>query len=180
MFSLSFSSLVPWLGLVLLLAGLAALVWALRARRASGLPKGRIIYTDASGWQRAARPLFSRQYQLTGKPDYLVRDGQAVIPVEVKSSRAPAGGPREGHVLQLAAYCLLVKETERTRPAYGIVRYADQTFRVDNTTALEQTLLSTLSAMRGDLARGYSRRSHADPVRCRRCGFHDACDERLT
>jgi CRISPR-associated exonuclease Cas4 len=172
-------NLLVLLALILLLVGVVALMWSRRARRATGLPGGKVIYTDASRWQRAERPLFSRRHQLTGKPDYLVREGRAIIPVEVKSSRAPAEGPRAGHVLQLAAYCLLVEETEGVRPTYGIVKYADETFRVDNTAELRRTLLSTLDAMRRDLDRGKSRRSHTDAAHCRRCGVRAACDERL-
>jgi len=170
---------LSWLALVLVLIGVAALVWSRRTRRATGLPAGQIVYADTSRWQRAERSLFSRQHQLTGKPDYVVREGRALIPVEVKSTRAPTDGPREGHALQLAAYCLLVEETEGVRPAYGIVKYADETFRVNNTAELRRTLLSTLDAMRRDLNRGKSRRSHADAARCRRCSVRAACDERL-
>jgi len=167
------------LALILLLVGVVALMWSRRARSATGLPGGQVIYADTSRWQRAERPLFSRQHQLTGKPDYLVREGRGIIPVEVKSSRAPSDGPRAGHVLQLAAYSLLVEETEGVRPAYGIIKYADEAFRVDNTAELRRTLLSTLDAMRRDLDRGQSHRSHTDAARCRRCGVHAACDERL-
>lgn len=172
-------NLLVWLALFLLVVGVVAMVWSRRTRQTTGLPAGRILYADTSRWQRAERPLFSRQYQLAGKPDYLVREGRAVVPVEVKSSRAPADGPRAGHILQLAAYCLLVEETEGARPAYGIVRYADKAFRVDNTPALRRTLLLTLDAMQRDMTRGGSHRSHADPARCRRCGVRAACDERL-
>jgi len=172
-------NLLMWLALILLLVGIAAIVLARRARQATGLPTGRVVYADTSRWQRAARPLFSRQHRLTGKPDYLVREGRAIIPVEVKSSRAPAGGPRESHMLQLAAYCLLVEEMERVRPAYGIVKYADEAFRVDNTPALRRALTETLDTMRRDLARGGAQRSHSDPARCRRCGVRAACDEKL-
>jgi len=167
------------LALILLLVGVVVLMWSRRARRATGLPSGKIIYADTSRWQRTERPLFSQQHQLTGKPDYVVREGRTIIPVEVKSLRAPSDGPRAGHVLQLAAYSLLVEEAEGVRPAYGIVKYADEAFRVDNTAELRRTLLSTLDAMRRDLNRGKSRRSHADPARCRRCGVRAACDERL-
>lgn len=167
------------LALVLLIIGMAAIVLSRRARREAGLPAGQVIYSDTSRWQRAERPLFSRQHQLAGKPDYLVREGRALIPIEVKSSRAPASGPRQGHILQLAAYCLLVEETEGVRPAYGLIQYADQTFRVDNTPELVRALLATLDAMRRDMARGQSHRSHHDPARCHRCGVRAACEERL-
>jgi CRISPR-associated exonuclease Cas4 len=168
------------LALFLLLVGIAAILWSRRAKRAAGLPAGQVIYADTSRWQRAERPLFSREHQLTGKPDYLVRGNRAIVPVEVKSSRTPADGPREGHLLQLAAYCLLVEETEGVRPTFGIIKYADEAFRVDNTPELDRALLATLDAMRRDLARGQAQRSHADPARCRRCGVRAACDERLT
>jgi CRISPR-associated exonuclease Cas4 len=168
-----------WPALVLLIIGMAAIVLSRRARSGAGLPQGQVVYSDTSRWQRAERPLFSRRHQLTGKPDYVVREGRALIPVEVKSSRAPASGPRQGHVLQLAAYCLLVEETEGARPAYGLIRYTDQTFRVDNTPELGRALLSTLDAMRRDMARGKSHRSHQDAARCRRCGVRAACKERL-
>jgi CRISPR-associated exonuclease Cas4 len=173
-------NLLVWLALILLLVGIAAIVFSRRTRSTTGLPPGRVVYADTSRWQRAARPLFSRQHQLTGKPDYLVREGRAIIPAELKSSRAPADSPRASHILQLAAYCLLVEETEGVRPAYGIIKYADEAFRVDNTPALRQALVKTLEAMRRDLARGGAHRSHADPARCRRCGVRAACDERLT
>ena len=167
------------LALALLIFGMAAILLSRRARSEAGLPQGQVVYSDTSRWQRAERPMFSRQHQLAGKPDYVVREGRTLIPVEVKSSRAPASGPRQGHVLQLAAYCLLAQETEGTRPAYGLIRYADQTFRVDNTPELYRALLATLDAMRSDMARGKSRRSHQDPARCRRCGVRAACKERL-
>jgi len=90
---------------------LAVLLWlaARWLRRHSGLPAGQVIYSDTGAWRRNDRTLFAPAYQLIGKPDYLVRRGDEITPVEVKSGRAPRR-PWEGHVLQLAAYCLLVEE----------------------------------------------------------------------
>ena len=81
--------MAPWFFFLLAL-GLLLLWLAQRGRARSGLPQGRVVYTDTGGWNRLERPLFSREFLLTGKPDYLVADGADVIPVEVKSSRAPA------------------------------------------------------------------------------------------
>ncbi|MGH2524206.1 MAG: CRISPR-associated protein Cas4, partial [Anaerolineales bacterium] len=74
-------------GIPLLLLFFALLLWLLarRARAASGLPEGKIVYTDMGGWGRPERPLFSARLQLAGKPDYLVREREAYVPVEVKS-----------------------------------------------------------------------------------------------
>jgi len=164
---------------VLLALGLLLLVLARRERASSGLPRGRVVYSDTGGERKPERPLFSRTLGLAGKPDYLVLDRADVIPVEVKSSRAPAQ-PYPSHVLQMAAYCLLVEECYRRRPPYGIVRYADRSFEVDYTPALERELLATVDCMRADLADGDARRSHDEPHRCLTCGYRQQCDRRLT
>ena len=163
---------------VLLALGLLLLNLSRRGRARSGLPQGRVIYTDTGGWGRLERPLFSRQFLLTGKPDYLVADGADVIPVEIKSRRAPTQ-PYPSHILQLAAYCLLVEECYGRRPAYGIVKYADRAFEVDYTPALEEELLATLENMRDDLAAGDAPRNHDEPRRCRACGYRQRCDQAI-
>jgi len=164
--------------LLLLLVG-AVLLWLARRLRArSGLPAGRVVATDVGPWRRLDRPLFSRRYGLTGRPDYVVADGADLIPVEVKSARAPAR-PYSSHVLQLAAYCLLVAETSGRRPPYGILRYADRTFQIPYTRELEEQLLEVLEAMREDLAAGDAPRRHQDPRRCAACGYREVCEEAL-
>ncbi len=166
--------------LILILIGLL-IFWLGRRRQVeAGLPTGRVIASDTSGWQALEKPLFSPTQRLTGKPDYVVQHGRELIPVEVKSARAPTAGPRRSHVLQLAAYCLLIEETYRQRPKYGIVKYADRVFAIDYTPALQTALLDTLAAMRADLDRGAAERSHSDAARCVHCGYRQACDERLT
>ncbi|MBN1889065.1 MAG: Dna2/Cas4 domain-containing protein [Thermoflexales bacterium] len=167
------------LALLLLLAG--GLAWALshRAHAASGLPGGHLVSADTSRWLPTDRPLFSKRHHLSGKPDYLLRQRRELIPVELKSARAPEDGPREGHILQLAAYCLLVAETEGRRPTHGIIKYADAAFQVDYTPALERSLLNTLRAMRQDKARDRVKRNHTEAARCASCGYRHACDEQL-
>jgi CRISPR-associated exonuclease Cas4 len=166
------------LALFLLLVG-AVLLWLARRLRArSGLPAGRVVAADVGPWRRLDRPLFSRRHGLTGRPDYVVADGADLIPVEVKSARAPAR-PYASHVLQLAAYCLLVAETSGRRPPYGILRYADRTFQIPYTRELEEQLLEVLEAMREDLAAGDAPRRHQDPRRCAACGYREVCEEAL-
>ena len=165
----------------LLLLGLALLLWILsrRARRASGLPMGRVVYSDTGGWAKPEKPLFSQRWQLTGKPDYLVRHRSGYVPVEVKATAAPAAGPHAAHIYQLAAYCALVAETYQRRPAYGLIRYADKTLAVDYTPALEAALRQVLEHIRADAEADDVARSHSSAARCRSCGFREICDESL-
>jgi CRISPR-associated exonuclease Cas4 len=170
-------------GMLIFVATLVALglilLWlAQRGRAQSGLPEGRVVYTDTGGGHRPERLLFSRRFLLTGKPDYLVESGDHVIPVEVKSGHAPQQ-PCASHVLQLATYCLLVEEAYRQRPPHGIIKYADRSFQVDYEPALQEELLRTLNRMRSDMEAGRAPRRHNEPHRCEACGHRDHCDQRL-
>ena len=167
------------LALILILIGLIVFWLGRRRQVEAGLPIGRVIYSDTRGWQSIEKPLFSRTQRLTGKPDYLVQQGNEIVPVEIKSSVAPNDGPRRSHVLQLAAYCLLIEETYRQKPKYGIVKYADRMFAVDYTESLQAALLEVMASMRSDLAQAEAHRSHDEAARCTRCGYRHACDERM-
>jgi CRISPR-associated exonuclease Cas4 len=164
--------------LILLAGGLLLLRRARRLRTQTGLPQGRVTYADTGAWNRCEKPLFSRRYLLTGKPDYLVDDGKAKIPVEVKSTACPPS-PYRSHVLQLAAYCLLVEEEYGQPPPHGIIKYHDQAYTVEYTAQLRAELLSVLAKMRQDLAADDVAPSHANPNRCRSCGYREECGERL-
>lgn len=164
--------------LLLLVAGLVALRHAGALRQRSGLPAGELVYSDTAHWTSCKRPLFSDRYRLTGRPDYLVRQNNHLIPVEVKSRRGVAHPP-ESHVLQLLAYCLLVEESGRRPPPYGLLHYPDATFRIPYTDRERTQVIETLRLLRQDLGAREVARSHADPQRCGSCGFHAACRQSL-
>lgn len=166
------------LALFLLLAALVVLALAARQRRDSGLPGGRVIAADTSGWRRLEKPLYDPQTGLAGKPDYVVESRGVRIPVEVKSGWAPPE-PYDSHIYQLAAYCLLVEHDSGVRPPYGILRYRNRTFAIDYTPALEAELREVLDALRKQQKRIPADRSHAEPGRCVRCGYRKQCDQRL-
>lgn len=169
----------------MLIAGLSLLVFALillfisgRQRRASGLPGGRVIYTDTRAWGEVEKPLFDPDLGLTGKPDYLVEQNGRIIPVEVKTGRTPEA-PYDSHIFQVAAYCYLIHKTTGKRPPHGILHYPARDFAVDYTPQLENALLDLIADMRIDEQRAEVQRSHEDEQRCRHCGFRDNCDQRL-
>ena len=165
-------------GLTLLVASVLLLWAAGRLRRRSGMPKGKVVYSDTRAWQECPEPLYAPEANLAGKPDYLVRKWRYTLPVEVKSAKAPSE-PYRSHVLQLAAYCLLVEEAMDIRPPYGLIHYTDRTFAIRYTPQLENELLDTLEWMREDLREGAADRNHNDPARCRWCSYAPHCDQRL-
>ena len=170
--------LLAIVALLLLFLGLVAYLWARRRWASAGLPRGRLIYGDTGKWERTQSPLHSRRHRLTGRPDYLVRAGKTFVPVEVKSGAAPAE-PYEGHVLQLAAYCLLVEEEFGARPPHGLLHYDNATLEIPYDAVLQNRLLQMLDAMRQARARGSADRNHEIPQKCLRCGQRENCEQRL-
>jgi CRISPR-associated exonuclease Cas4 len=167
------------IGLVLLLLVTAVWLWSRGLQQETGLPNGDVIYTDSGTWYRNGDPLFANGLKLVGKPDYLVEQPNGmIIPVELKSSRAPQE-PREGHLLQLAAYCLLVEENYGIRPDFGIIQYKDKAFAVDYDEDLEDELLEVLDEMREGLLEEELERDHNDWRKCAKCGVRTHCYQRL-
>src|SRR5260370_41328133 len=127
-----------------------------------------------------AAPLISKRYRLSGKPDYLVRVKDGIAPVELKSSRSPSSGrPYDGHLFQLAAYCLLVEDVCRVSVPYGLVQYEDRPVRVEYTPSLRASLLALLEEIRTAKRCGECHINHNQPSKCRSCGFRSVCGEGL-
>jgi CRISPR-associated exonuclease Cas4 len=166
------------LALALIALALALMAAGALARRRTGLPWGRVIADDVGAGRTLQRPLYARRYGLTGKPDYLIERGGVTIPVEVKPGRR-SPQPYASDLMQLAAYCLLVEETTGRAPPYGLLRYAEATFRLAYTDAVRDELLVTLEAMRDLLEEEDAERSHHDPRRCAGCGFNAVCADSL-
>lgn len=168
------------LAVVLLLLGLLTLALAWWWQRGTGLPAARVAYDDSGARRREARPLFDPWLGLVGKPDYLLEEGGALIPVEVKTGATPLDGPYEGHRWQALAYCLLVQRVLGRPAPYAYIRYPEHTYTVPFTPQAEQHLLDLLAEMRR-LERGGTapERSHDRVARCRACGYRSVCDRRL-
>ncbi len=169
---------MPYIVLALLFLALLFFWRSDRQRQSAGLPGGRIIYTDTRAWGKLEKPLFHQALGLTGKPDYLIQQNGQIIPVEVKSGRAPES-PYDSHIYQLASYCLLVEKTYGKRPPYGILHFADRDFAIDYTRELESSLLDLLAEMKRDEHKKEVDRSHEQTSRCARCGFRTVCDRSL-
>lgn len=162
---------------VILLVAILLFIGSRQARKQTGLPfRARIVYSDTGAWEKVEKPLFSRQHLLTGKPDYIVEDDGAMIPIEVKPNRvAPA--PRESDVMQLAAYALLIEEEFGAKPPHGLLKYRDAVFQIDFTDELREQLIDLMDAMREDLEAQDVGRSHEEPPRCRGCGYREDCGQ---
>jgi CRISPR-associated exonuclease Cas4 len=161
------------------------LFWTARHQRTSiGLPGGRIIYEDTHTWHKTSESLYDPIIGLTGKPDYLIEKGKSIIPIEIKSTQIPSA-PYDSHIMQLAAYCLLVERVTGKRPPYGILHYQaseneKRTFALDFTPQLEHAILDVLVDMQSLERKKDVDRSHEIAARCHSCGYKYTCDRSLS
>jgi CRISPR-associated exonuclease Cas4 len=161
----------------LLILGGVVLRLARRRQKQTGLPEGRLRYSDTGAWKKVEKPYFDAQWGLTGKPDYVVESNGMLIPVEVKSTAAVS--PYDSHVLQLAAYCRLVHVTSGNRPSHGLLSYRNRVFEIEYTHALEERLRLLVEEVRSTDPWTEVARSHHSAARCRGCGYAQACEQRL-
>jgi CRISPR-associated exonuclease Cas4 len=121
---------------------------------------------------------FSETYGLSGRPDFVLEiDGQ-LIPGDLKTGRTPRG-PLFSHILQVAAYCVLIAESSGKRPPYGLLRYGDVEHEIEFTVELENMLINKLDEIRSILESGEAHRNHNRPGKCATCSRRAFCPERL-
>ena len=167
-----------YLAAAFIIVAIILFIIAARQRRKIGIPSGRVIFTDTNKWGKVETPLYDPELRLTGKPDYLVRKGNLVIPIEVKSGQAHQQ-PAEWHIYQLAAYCLLVEYKYGIRPTHGMINYPNRTFAVDFTKDLEETTKDIIHTMQERTSQIQVDRSHQEQRRCHHCGYRSVCDQAL-
>jgi CRISPR-associated exonuclease Cas4 len=170
---------MTWL---LLGASAAILVLAFLLRRhavkrlaALGLA-GEVIYSDNEATDEV---LVSHRHGLTGKRDYISREGEELIPVERKSRSVSATGAYEGEILQVAAYCLLVEERSGKPVRRGKILYQNRSIEVLFDDQLRARLLDAVGELKSADLMSDVPRSHNSPARCRGCGFRQACRDSL-
>ncbi len=179
------NSLLLTIGLGLLLAALALWILILNERRVRrerlirekhrmlGLPEGELVYEDADG---QGEPLSSSAHPLVGKPDYVVKlpDGRPV-PIELKPSVHDVTAPHSNHIMQVAAYCLILEDYFEQAPTHGILKYADREFTVEYTPALKKKVIRLLSEMAKCSEKEPPPLAKQKATKCRACAFQPIC-----
>ncbi|WP_435022736.1 CRISPR-associated protein Cas4 (plasmid) [Tundrisphaera sp. TA3] len=151
---------------LLLLLGVVLVVLSRRGRKAKGLGDGQTVALDNV-------TLFSERLGLVGRPDRIVKVGEAFIPEEWKSSKKVS----HGHKLQLATYFLLIEEEYGVRPAHGFVVLGDGSrHEVENTESLRSEALAIAEKIREHrMSIGEEIRVRQPLWTCRVCGQRAVC-----
>lgn len=137
------------------------------------IQKGEITYSDLD---KPAKALYSRRYNLTGKPDYIVKNEYGHIPVEVKNTNADY--PYRSHLMQLASYCLLLEDSGKKVP-FGVIVYKNNQFRIKFDGALRSNLIELINKMRVEIKSGKVEINHNQPGRCIKCSLKKYCNQKM-
>lgn len=122
------------LSVSLFVIGLFLLVFLIKRQKGLGILQKNRIYADST--MQPGFILQSTTIPLRGKPDYVIEDGDSLIPVEVKTGKTPRE-PYLNHTMQVMAYCLLVEEQYSVLPKGGIIKYPGAEFKVGYTKEAE-------------------------------------------
>ncbi|MBS3777832.1 MAG: Dna2/Cas4 domain-containing protein, partial [Candidatus Thermoplasmatota archaeon] len=132
------------LGFAFLVIGIVVLFIVKRSKDDALIPSGKIIFDDLHG---SSFSLYSHKYPLVGKPDLVIKKGWKYLPVEVKTGNHHF--PKLHHVMQLMAYCQLVKEHYHKATPYGYLIYIDtgKRFKIPYRTVEKKRLKKSLQDM---------------------------------
>ena len=125
--------------------------------------------------------LKSRKYNLAGRPDYMIKENDLHLPVEVKTGRRPKA-PFFSHVLQIGAYCLLSEETFQKSPSHGQIRYGfeNEPHNVEWEPKLKNLVVEKIEEMNDILdEKMEAHRNHKRAGKCNSCSRRKGCPERL-
>ena len=139
------------------------------------IPNGKITYQDLNV---PAKPFFSKKYNLTGKPDYIIKSKKWFIPIELKTGAYSEA--QKNHILQLAAYCHLLEENYNSFVPYGILIYSDRArFKIPFDPKIRFELESTIKNIKNTILTGKISRNHNELSRCKNCSMRTHCDFKL-
>ena len=145
-------------------------------KKSNSIQQGKILYSDLN---KSAKPLYSKKLQITGKPDYIIKEKDRFIPVELKFGKH--NRPQKNHIFQLAGYRQLIEDSYGGFVPYGIIIYNNKNqFKISFNPQIRFELESTIEEMRKTLKSGKLSRNHNDFHRCINCSMKEYCSFKIT
>lgn len=114
---------------------------------------------------------------LSGKVDQVLVYPDGIVPIELKSGRAPKEGAWENHKIQLAAYALLLENMFRISIDAGYVKYIDEDVsrRIVINAFLKDQVRELVTAVNSLLKSGNLPKRCSNKNKCDNCGLKKIC-----
>jgi CRISPR-associated exonuclease Cas4 len=180
--SLFWSQVLEVSALLWLVGASYFLYWSMRHMQDSTIKRhkhrvvGEIAYLDTKATQ--PEMLVSKTHCISGRPDFILQQDGASVPVEVKMGRVPRG-PLFSHILQVAAYCVILEDINGKPVTHGLLRYGAMEHEVEFTPDLKKLVLEKAADIRAAGKTGGAHRNHHRPSKCKGCSRRAVCPERL-
>lgn len=114
---------------------------------------------------------------ISGKVDQVLVYPDSVVPIEIKSGKAPKEGAWENHKVQLAAYVLLLEKTFNFDIPAGYVKYVDENIsrRIEINAFLKDKVRGLIKDVQDLLASKKLPKRDANENKCAKCGLKKIC-----
>ncbi|HLH69766.1 MAG TPA: CRISPR-associated protein Cas4 [Candidatus Dormibacteraeota bacterium] len=122
-----------------------------------------------------SQEVISRRLGLRGRMDAMATEEGTLLPYEVKSTTTPAR-PYPGHLLQLAAYALLLEERTGQRVDRGYLHYLGDggVHEVEITEEAKRQVRGVMESLR-QVVETEEMPPRAPASHCRDCGYRKIC-----
>jgi CRISPR-associated protein Cas4 len=119
----------------------------------------------------------SQSLYLTGKIDQVQVFPTMLLPVELKTGKAPKEGAWEDHKIQLAAYALLLEDSFKVPINNGIIRYIDdnQARSIDINPFLKDQVKELVKEVKAMLSSEKLPPLNKNENKCRNCSLKEVC-----
>jgi len=138
------------------------------------IPDGLLMYNDLF---KPEKTLYSSQHGLCGKPDYIMKNRDGFIPVEVKTGNH--NSPQKHHIMQLMSYCQIVEDYYGQTVPYGILVYYDtkKQFSICFNDTYKSQLNQTINFMRNISKDQWDNHIDRliDSAKCKNCSMKTFC-----
>ncbi|HDS09314.1 MAG TPA: Dna2/Cas4 domain-containing protein [Firmicutes bacterium] len=121
----------------------------------------------------------TEDFILAGKPDRILEKTGKTIIYEYKSGKTPIK-PYEDHVIQLGTYFILFESVYKKKADYGIVKYSEREFRIENTGELKRKVMNLIQDYLTQTSYpDLIMRNHNNYGKCHNCRFKAGCKQAL-
>ncbi len=119
----------------------------------------------------------SQNLYLTGKIDQVQVFPTMLLPVELKTGKAPKEGAWEDHKIQLAAYALLLEDSFKVPINSGIIRYLDdnQARSIEINPFLKDQVKELVKEVRAMLSSEKLPPLNKNENKCKSCSLKEVC-----
>lgn len=138
---------------------------------------GEALWESLTPKLKSEYKIASQNLYLTGKIDQVQVFPTMLLPVELKTGKAPKEGAWEDHKIQLAAYALLLEDSFKVPINSGIIRYVDdnQARSIEINPFLKDQVKELVKEVKAMLSSEKLPPLNKNENKCRSCSLKEIC-----